>query len=269
MPWFNVDDGFYDHPKVSPLKMAARGLWVTAGSYCQKHLTDGVISQRQVKQLGGTRAQTDALIASGLWEQFTVDDQVFYRFHDYLNYQRSRNRVETEREQNKKRQQKHRATKAPTSNNGELSRRDTGVSHSAQSNPIQSNPLEGVQAVDTPPPELNTAQIKDPRQLRCTNHRNVAGTVPPCLACKNRRQAVEAEQQRRQTEAENNERQRIRDARNCDTCEPGGWRYGLTPKKRIYHQVKCWHTEADALEAEQCRQWEREGHQYPPTEETA
>lgn len=93
--------------------------------------------------------------------------------------------------------------------------------------------------------------------------------VPNCVACLRLRNQYQEAQQEHERQIERDERQRIRDARNCDTCEPGGWRYGLTLKNRIYHQVKCWHTEADALEAEQCRQWEREGHQYPPTEETA
>lgn len=67
MTWFKVDDGFYDHPKLTGVPMASRGLWVTAGSYCARHLTDGVISWRQIRSLGGTRAQVRGLVDAGLW----------------------------------------------------------------------------------------------------------------------------------------------------------------------------------------------------------
>lgn len=41
MGWFQVDDKFYAHPKFLRVGMAARGLWVTAGSWCAQNLTDG------------------------------------------------------------------------------------------------------------------------------------------------------------------------------------------------------------------------------------
>ena len=67
MTWFRVDDSFYDHPKVLGLDMSARGLWVSAGTYCARHLTDGVISEREIRVIGGTRRQAEKLVAAGLW----------------------------------------------------------------------------------------------------------------------------------------------------------------------------------------------------------
>ena len=67
MTWFKVDDGFYDHPKVIDLPLAAVGLWALAGAYCARHLTDGVITDRQIRAIGGTRKQAAALVAAGLW----------------------------------------------------------------------------------------------------------------------------------------------------------------------------------------------------------
>lgn len=69
MPWFKVDDSFYDHPKFLDVPNAAVGLWTKAGAWCAKHLTDGVISAKCVRALGGTPAQIKALIKNGLWEE--------------------------------------------------------------------------------------------------------------------------------------------------------------------------------------------------------
>lgn len=77
MTWFRVDDSFYDHPKVLGLDMAARGLWVSAGTYCARHLTDGVISDREIRVIGGTRRQAEKLVAAGLWRVLDpVDNSV-------------------------------------------------------------------------------------------------------------------------------------------------------------------------------------------------
>lgn len=69
MPWFKVDDSFYDHPKFLDVPNAAVGLWTKAGAWCGKHLTDGVIPATQVKRFKGTNAQVNALISAGLWEE--------------------------------------------------------------------------------------------------------------------------------------------------------------------------------------------------------
>lgn len=67
MPWFKVDDNFYDHPKLLDVPNAAVGLWTKAGSWCARHLTDGVIPASKVRDFKGTAAQVSALISSGLW----------------------------------------------------------------------------------------------------------------------------------------------------------------------------------------------------------
>lgn len=69
MTWFKVDDGFYDHPKLEGLSMAARGLWVTCGAWCSKHKTYGVIPKRMLRRLGGTHGQAKKLVVAGLWEE--------------------------------------------------------------------------------------------------------------------------------------------------------------------------------------------------------
>lgn len=117
MAWFKVDDGFYDHPKIENLTMAARGLWLTAGTWCAKHLTDGVISKKRVRQLGGTPAQINGLIDAGLWIE-THDDSgaECYAFHDWFDMQPSRKQVHEKREieQQKKREWRAKRTAQTT-----------------------------------------------------------------------------------------------------------------------------------------------------------
>lgn len=129
MTWFKVDDGFYDHPKVATLSMAARGLWVSAGSYCARHLTDGVITARQVRVLGGTKTQINALLEEGLWRTIEGEKGAkSYAFHDWFSMQPSRKEVEEKRESARERKRDWRANKtgenAATSDNEEMSQRD-------------------------------------------------------------------------------------------------------------------------------------------------
>ena len=43
MPWFTVDDSFYDNPKVRRAGNAAAGLWLRCGTYSARYLLDGRI----------------------------------------------------------------------------------------------------------------------------------------------------------------------------------------------------------------------------------
>lgn len=134
MSWFKVDDSFYDHPKIESLPMAARGLWVTAGTWCAKQLTDGVISAKKVRAIGGTKAQIRALVESGLWVESIGDrGSIYYSFHDWFDMQPSRDQVRENRQNAQRRQAESRAKRranrsgenATTGSDGEMSRCDT------------------------------------------------------------------------------------------------------------------------------------------------
>lgn len=112
MTWFKVDDGFYDNPKFLEVPNAAVGLWVKAGAWCGKHLTDGVIPATQVKLLKGTAAQVKALISAGIWiEDRSKNGSKVYRFHDWNEYQPTREQKLKEREEAAERQRKSRERK--------------------------------------------------------------------------------------------------------------------------------------------------------------
>jgi hypothetical protein len=139
MTWFKVDDAFYDHPKSADLPDSAVALWTRAGSYCAKHLTDGVITDRRARKMCDNPDEAiKALIEAEMWEP--VEDGS-YHFHDWDRYQPSREEVMAERDANAARQQAWRDRKkaerdarnaAATVNVPGESRRDNPVSNGAR-----------------------------------------------------------------------------------------------------------------------------------------
>jgi hypothetical protein len=83
MPWFKVDDSLAYHPKVLAAGNTALGVWLRAGSWSARHLTDGFIPESVLATLGGTRSNADALVKAGLW----ITESDGWRFHDWLEYQ--------------------------------------------------------------------------------------------------------------------------------------------------------------------------------------
>lgn len=82
MAWARVDDGWWCHPKVLGLDLAARGLWVSALSWsCAQRRS--LIPTALVAMLGGTEANAKQLEANGLWRP--VDGG--WEVHDWAEYQ--------------------------------------------------------------------------------------------------------------------------------------------------------------------------------------
>lgn len=143
MPWFPVDDGFAFHPKAAAAGDAALGLWVRAGSYSARYLTEGFLSHADLKQLRAKPSQVRALVDARLWVE--VDGGV--QFHEWTeNGNRSRAQVEADRAAaaERKRRQRSRQTDPPPDPDGmsrRESRRDSenghAVSHAAQARPGQ------------------------------------------------------------------------------------------------------------------------------------
>lgn len=68
MSYFAVDDDFALHPKVVACDSnQAIGLWVRAGAWCQKYLTDGFVPDGTIAMLGGSEADTATLCRARLW----------------------------------------------------------------------------------------------------------------------------------------------------------------------------------------------------------
>jgi hypothetical protein len=107
MPWFKIDDGFHGHPKVVELDLPAVGLWTLAGSWCSKYLTDGAISLKNVRRLGGDAVLGGELVAAGLW----LETSEGYQFKDWEDYQPLKEVVEAERQAAQERMRAVRAKK--------------------------------------------------------------------------------------------------------------------------------------------------------------
>ena len=132
--WFKIDDGFYDHPKFLDLPNGAIGLWAKAGAWCGKHLTDGLIPATKVKMLKGTSAQVRDLIDAGLWSQTESESGAkAYLFHDWNDFQPTREQKLKERADSAERQRQSRARKAQEQEQSENVTRDSHVTGSRDS----------------------------------------------------------------------------------------------------------------------------------------
>lgn len=103
--WFKIDDKLHDHPKVQRLLeengddgLAAMGLWALAGSWCGDQMSDGYISGFVLR-----RWHTDwerlagMLVAAGLWESVDRDGRPHHVFHDWIDYNDSRDKIMADR----------------------------------------------------------------------------------------------------------------------------------------------------------------------------
>lgn len=119
MTWFKIDDAFHCHPKVLAAGNEAIGLYVRCGSWCAQQLTDGWVPCQVAVLYGATDVDASTgrlidggvgatpahhLIIAGLWE---ASDGGFW-IHDYLDFNRSRDQVLSERKHKTARQKRWR-----------------------------------------------------------------------------------------------------------------------------------------------------------------
>ena len=113
MPWANFDDQFPKHPKVLPLSDAAFRLHVSGVCHAAQYLTDGVLRSEVVPLLVPRykKATLDELIRRGQWHDLgegcgtdtcPLGVPESHVIHDYLQWNRSREQVESERERKRK-----------------------------------------------------------------------------------------------------------------------------------------------------------------------
>jgi hypothetical protein len=94
MTWFKVDDSFYDHPKVFDAPDCAVALWVRAGCWAARNLTDGKVPSKLPARLcDDPETAISELLSRGLWED-TGDG---FQFRDWTDYQPSAERVRATR----------------------------------------------------------------------------------------------------------------------------------------------------------------------------
>lgn len=226
MPHFRVDDGLDSHPKAERAGDDALGMWVRAGSWAMRYLTDGFIPQWWVKkQPNGTR-KARKLVAAGLWlDGAQQDGETGYQFHDFVGpgRQDSREKIEADRELARKRKQKSRREShqlsqvesqrdTPRDGRGE-SRRSPGYTQPNPTQPISIETLGGegpeANARNTPPPP------------HCPKH--PGGTDQPCRACGDARELRDTWDADRRADTEARRRDFLAELDACDACDIHGW----------------------------------------------
>lgn len=118
MSWFKVDDGLNAHRKVRKIRkshpdksrdVAPIGLWALAGSWCGAHSPTGfipadVLDDWDDDAVGLARRLVDA----GMWIEATQDGESGYQFHDWHDYQPTKEEVKEKRKMNRERQRRFR-----------------------------------------------------------------------------------------------------------------------------------------------------------------
>ncbi len=113
MSWFRVDDSFPDHPKLEaiegdPVRHAiAVAAWTLLGADSSGRGTDGFITSARVAKVlatwpSGMRAKAcSALVEAKMWEE---RPDGAYQFHDWADYQPTKEQREIERRATRERQ---------------------------------------------------------------------------------------------------------------------------------------------------------------------
>lgn len=178
MPWFKIDDGFHCHPKVLAAGNAALGLWTRLGAYCSDQLTDGFVPESIAKTYG-KRGEIDRLLAVNLLENGEHSDYgPGYWLHDYLDFNPSADKVREERAAAAERQRRARERRelqqeshpdSPDESHGKsrsLSRRTSGVSHTAPTRPDPTRPVTTTsRSTDTPPARTAKRPVDNPTPI--------------------------------------------------------------------------------------------------------
>ena len=98
---FRVSDGFPSHPKTLGLSLEAIGLWMLAGTWCARYLTDGYIPRDAMAMyMNGSSRPVDELVERNLLAP-VADGWLFV---DWSQWQRTKADVESERAQWRARQ---------------------------------------------------------------------------------------------------------------------------------------------------------------------
>lgn len=116
MPWFKVDDGLSSKAETTRIprshRTSAMGLWVLAGAWCAKELTDGHVPAHMIEELAGTDEDAQWLVRAGYWE--VVEDG--FQFVEWAGEQPLRAAVLEQRRKNTEKVSKWRAQNTPSGN---------------------------------------------------------------------------------------------------------------------------------------------------------
>jgi hypothetical protein len=193
MAWFKVDDGFATSVPVLQIprryRASAVGLWVLAGTWSAKELTDGYVPRYVVNEVAAsTEAIAKHLVSVGLWD--VCSDRDGFMFVGWAKYQFTKEQVCARRAEEAERKKKAREAKSKLSDqrnsddvrnvSHEDNVRSPGDVRAESALPDQTRPDQtrshlkvvtsggNLTLVDAPePPRQCQSHINDPTPPRC------------------------------------------------------------------------------------------------------
>lgn len=124
--WLKVDDGMPQHPKVvaAAARLGANGLgrvlavWVEAMCYCNRHLTDGLVTNDVAATLKSDKNPIEILrVFAQKSVRLAHRTRDGWQMHDYHEYQPSKAEVEKKRKKERDRKRRVRGKSARTTSN--------------------------------------------------------------------------------------------------------------------------------------------------------
>jgi hypothetical protein len=130
--WFKVDDSFYRSAKVRKLgnkRVPAVGLWTLCGGWSADNLADGFVPWEVITDWDARRSLAKELIRVGLWVETERDGEAGCQFHDWHDWQPTRDQVIQRRKADAERKARWRESRwspgDPPPENQSEARRDT------------------------------------------------------------------------------------------------------------------------------------------------
>jgi hypothetical protein len=173
MAWARLDDGFFDHPKVEGLSNAAFRAYVGGLCLCNRHLTDGVLTRKQVAKLASAKVRGD-LVTAKLWDK---RDDGGVDVHDFDDYNRDAETVKAERKRNAERQKRWKEKQRL----GEANGVNDGVSNTDPSRPVPTRPdaFESVNGKAVVPTTTEKAAEKSTQERALSLVQSLADSFKP------------------------------------------------------------------------------------------
>lgn len=197
MPWFKVDDGFANSKPVLRIprryRAQAIGLWILAGTWSAKELTDGFVPDYTLDDFTSTPAMANQLVRAGLWEKAENG----FQFRGWSDYQPTKVQVLTRRAQEADRKSRAREAKRQRSEQHIVDNVRTVSQWDTMRSPHDVPPgVRSTRPDPTRPVPLVSNLGGDVTSVgaRCPRHQDEPDP-PPCGACADARRANEAAKQ--------------------------------------------------------------------------
>ena len=171
-----VDDKLHSHPKAVRAGVSAMGLWSLAGSWSADQLTDGFVPDYIAARIDSdSEAHAAELVKARLWHATEKNGEPGWQFHEWENFQPTREQVEAKREAARERMARVRGNRKGGSQ--EVRANTEGTSQEVRLTPalpIPSQPDKGTRKRGTRIPD-DFAVTDD---MRSWAHANGVGHLP-------------------------------------------------------------------------------------------